>query len=115
MATSEEKIEIASRFLRAAPPGEINDVFNDVRALVGDSELLEGGILSALEEYNTEELATVEVPGIEGKVIVSKYGQVDTDRFIDPKTSQVFQVDHYRQTASDPEPHSPDAEIEDLR
>jgi capping protein alpha len=40
----------------------------DVRALVGDDELLDGGILTALEEYNTEELATVEVPGIEGKV-----------------------------------------------
>lgn len=40
----------------------------DVRALVGDDELMDGGILAALEEYNTEELATVEVPGIEGKV-----------------------------------------------
>lgn len=40
----------------------------DVRVLVGDDELLEGGILAALEEYNTEELATVEVPGIDGKV-----------------------------------------------
>lgn len=42
--------------------------FLDVRALVGDDELMDGGILAALEEYNTEELATVEVPGIEGKV-----------------------------------------------
>lgn len=40
----------------------------DVRVLVGDDQLLEGGILAALEEYNTEELATVEVPGIDGKV-----------------------------------------------
>ncbi|KAG0305163.1 hypothetical protein BGZ99_002175, partial [Dissophora globulifera] len=59
MATVDEKIKIASGFLKAAPP--------DVRGLIGDDELLDGGILGALEEYNTEELATVDVPGIEGK------------------------------------------------
>ncbi|KAF9408922.1 F-actin-capping protein subunit alpha-1 [Podila epigama] len=107
MATNEEKIKIASSFLKAAPP--------DVRALVADDELLEGGILPALEAYNTEELATIEVPGITGKVIVSKYGQIDTERFLDPKTGQVFTVDHFRQTASAPEPHERDEEIEELR
>ncbi|KAG0087473.1 F-actin-capping protein [Podila epicladia] len=107
MATSEDKIKIASSFLKAAPP--------DVRVLVGDDELLEGGILAALEEYNTEELATVDVPGIDGKVIVSKTGQVDADRFLDPKTSQVFSVDHFRQTASEPEAYEHDEEIEELR
>ncbi|KAF9960739.1 F-actin-capping protein [Mortierella alpina] len=115
MATREEKIKIASGFLKAAPPGEINDVFNDVRALVGDDDLLDGGILGALEEYNTEELATVDVPGIEGKVIVSKHGQIDGDRFLDPKTNQTFKLDHFRQIASDPEPHTVDEEIEELR
>ncbi|KAF9573308.1 F-actin-capping protein [Mortierella alpina] len=127
MATREEKIKIASGFLKAAPPGEINDVFNDVRALVGDDDLLDGGILGALEEYNTEELATVDVPGIEGKagllkrmafascVIVSKHGQIDGDRFLDPKSNQTFKLDHFRQIASDPEPHTVDEEIEDLR
>ncbi|KAF9087809.1 F-actin-capping protein [Mortierella sp. AD031] len=115
MATSEEKIKIASSFLKAAPPGEINDVFNDVRALVGDDELLDGGILGALEEYNTEELATVDVPGIEGKVIVSKHGRVEGDRFLDPKTNQTFRLDHFRQIASDVESHTVDEEIEELR
>ncbi|KAF9958532.1 F-actin-capping protein [Mortierella alpina] len=105
MATREEKIKIASGFLKAAPPGEINDVFNDVRALVGDDDLLDGGILGALEEYNTEELA----------VIVSKHGQIDGDRFLDPKSNQTFKLDHFRQIASDPEPHTVDEEIEDLR
>ena len=39
----------------------------DVRGIVGDDEVVESGILSALAEYNTEELAVVEVAGIEGK------------------------------------------------
>ncbi|KAG0051140.1 F-actin-capping protein subunit alpha-1 [Gryganskiella cystojenkinii] len=116
MATNEEKIRIASGFLKSAPPGEINDVFNDVRALVDDDELLTGGIMSALEEYNTEELATVEVPGIEGKVIISKHGQIDNERFLDPKTNQTFKLDHLRQSVSDLEPYTAvDEEIEELR
>ncbi|KAF9932415.1 hypothetical protein FBU30_008267 [Linnemannia zychae] len=107
MATNEEKIKIASKFLKAAPP--------DVRTLVGDDELLEGGILSALEEYNIEELATVDVPGIEGKAIVSKHGHIEGDRFLHPKTNQTFKLDHLRQTASEVEAHTIDEEVEDLR
>ncbi|KAF9352599.1 F-actin-capping protein [Mortierella sp. AD094] len=106
MATVEEKIKIASGFLKAAPPGEINDVFNDVRGLVGDDELLDGGILNALEEYNTEELATA---------IVSKHGQIENDLFLHPKTNKVFKLDHFRQIASDPVDHTVDEEIEELR
>ncbi|KAG0301306.1 F-actin-capping protein [Dissophora globulifera] len=122
MASVDEKIKIASGFLKAAPPGEINDVFNDVRGLIGDDELLDGGILGALEEYNTEELATVDVPGIEGKasrtcsiVLVSKHGQIDSDHFLHPKTNKVFKLDHFRQIASDPEDHTVDEEMEELR
>ncbi|KAI8357041.1 F-actin-capping protein subunit alpha [Mortierella sp. GBAus27b] len=115
MATTEEKIKIASGFLRAAPPGEINDVFNDVRGILGEDEAVEAGILDALAEYHTEELATVDIPGIEGKAIVSKHGQIENDRFLHPKSNKAFKLDHFRQIASDPADHTVDPEIEDLR
>ncbi|GJJ68825.1 capping protein (actin filament) muscle Z-line, alpha [Entomortierella parvispora] len=118
MATNEEKIKIASGFIKAAPPGEINDVFNDVRALVDDDELFTGSIMNAVEEYNTEELATVTVTGEDGKtfeVLVSKHGQIENDRFLDPKRNQTFKLDHLRQTVSDIEPHTVDEDIEELR
>ncbi|KAF9361102.1 F-actin-capping protein [Mortierella sp. NVP85] len=98
MATVEEKIRIASGFLRSAPP--------DVRGIVGDDEMVESGILSALAEYNTEELATV---------IISKHGQIEEGRFLHPKTNKVFKLDHFHQTASDVVDHTVDAEIEELR
>ncbi|KAF9383997.1 F-actin-capping protein [Mortierella sp. AD011] len=103
MATVEEKIKIASGFLKTAPP--------DVRGLVGDDELLDGGILNALAEYNTEELATVDIPG----AIVSKHGQIENDLFLHPKTNKVFKLDHFRQIASDPVDHTVDEGIEELR
>ncbi|KAF9435172.1 F-actin-capping protein [Entomortierella beljakovae] len=100
MATVDEKIKIASGFLKAAPP--------DVRGLVGDDELLDGGILDALEDYNTEELATVDA-------IVSKHGQIEGNLFLHPKTNKAFKLDHFRQVASDPVDHTVDETIEDLR
>ncbi|KAF9159864.1 F-actin-capping protein [Actinomortierella ambigua] len=107
MATSEEKIKIASHFLRAAPP--------DVRVLVNDDNLLQEHIMGALEEYNVEQLATIKVPGIEHEVIISKFGQIDNDHFIDPKSSKVFKLDHLRQVATDVEDHTPDESMEELR
>ncbi|KAF9113536.1 40S ribosomal protein S4 [Mortierella sp. AM989] len=83
-----------------------NSHSRDVRGLVGDDELLDGGILRALEEYNTEELATA---------IVSKHGQIENDLFLYPKSSKVFKLDHFRQIASDPVDHAVDEEIEELR
>ncbi|KAG0237962.1 F-actin-capping protein [Actinomortierella wolfii] len=107
MATNEEKIKIASNFLRAAPP--------DVRVLVNDDNLLQEHIMGALEDYNVEQLATVKVPGIEHEVIISKFGQVDSDHFIDPKSSKVFKLDHLRQVATDVEDHTADESMEELR
>ncbi|KAF9978522.1 F-actin-capping protein [Actinomortierella ambigua] len=71
--------------------------------------------MGALEDYNVEQLATIKVPGIEHEVIISKFGQVDSDHFIDPKSSKVFKLDHLRQMATDVEDHTPDEALEELR
>ncbi|RKO91143.1 f-actin-capping protein subunit alpha-like protein [Blyttiomyces helicus] len=102
--SDEEKLKIASSFILDSPPGEINDVFNDVRTLLDDDALLQRGIGEAFEEHNTEQLVAVDVPGAEHKVIISKYNQIDPAHYYDPRSSQVFSFDHIRQVASDPEP-----------
>ncbi|KAG0177863.1 F-actin-capping protein [Apophysomyces sp. BC1021] len=66
--TVEEKVAIASSFLLVSPPGEVNDVFNDVRTLVDNDEALQDGILKALEQYNTEQLITVTPPGLDYEI-----------------------------------------------
>ncbi|RUS22607.1 hypothetical protein BC937DRAFT_88244 [Endogone sp. FLAS-F59071] len=87
-----EKVTIAASFLLDSPPGEVNDVFNDVRTLIDNDEELQIGIIGALEEYNTEQLITVKLPGDEREVIVSKFGQIDNEHFIDPKSQQIFKA-----------------------
>ncbi|KAG0316754.1 F-actin-capping protein, partial [Dissophora globulifera] len=49
------------------------------------------------------------------EVLVSKHGQIDSDHFLHPKTNKVFKLDHFRQIASDPEDHTVDEEMEELR
>jgi len=111
----EERVKIASGFLLDSPPGEVNDVFNDVRTLIDNDEVLQDGINAALEEYNTDQLITVALPDDGREVIVSKYGQVDSEHFVDPKTHQIFKFDHVRLVASEFEVHTIDEATEPLR
>jgi len=83
--------------------------------LISDDEALQVGVNAALKEYNTEQLITVALPGSDREAIVSKYGQVDSERFVDPKTHQTFKFDHVRLVASDVEAHTIDEAIEPLR
>lgn len=111
----EEKVKIASDFLLSSPPGEVNDVFNDVRTLVNNDEGLQDGILQALEQYNTEQHITVTLPATDYEVIISKDGKVGEDRYLDPKSKQTFKFDHMRLTASDLEEYTEEKALESLR
>jgi len=103
--SDEEKIKIAGQYLLASPPGELNDVFNDIRVLIGNDALLQRGVSKQFEQYNTEQFTPVDMPGQSYKVVVSPFGQVDATHYIDPRSKQVFSFDHMRLVASDPQPH----------
>ncbi|KAJ1975830.1 F-actin-capping protein subunit alpha, partial [Dimargaris verticillata] len=113
--STDEKIKIATQFLLTSPPGEVNEVFNDIRGLINNDEALQEGITPALEQYNTEQLLTVTVPEVEHQVIISKYNQVDATHFIDPRSQQIFKFDHLRQVANKPQSHTVHEATEELR
>jgi len=102
--SADEKMRIASGYLLNAPPGEFSDVFNDIRVLVNNDALLQRGVMGAFQEYNTEQFQPVDMPGQSYKVVVSKFGQIDSTRYLDPRSNQTFSFDHMRQVASDPQP-----------
>ncbi|CAG8551039.1 11055_t:CDS:2 [Paraglomus occultum] len=111
----EKKLEIITKFLLDSPPGEVNDVYNDLRSLMNNPVVFKEGVLTALEQYNTEQFVTVTPPGQEHNVIISKYGQIEPNIFVDPKSHQKFRFDHMQQVATDPEPYEPDEATEPLR
>ena len=55
--------EIASAFIGGAPPGELSDVINDIKALTVDDSSLHGKLRPAFEKYNEEQLTTTKLPG----------------------------------------------------
>ncbi|KAG1057777.1 hypothetical protein G6F43_000420 [Rhizopus delemar] len=111
----EDKVKIASSFLLSSPPGEVNDVFNDVRTLVNNDEALQDGIVQTLEQYNTEQHITVCPPEFEYEVIICKHGKVGEDRYLDPRSKKTFKFDHVRLTASDLEDYTSEIPLDSLR
>ncbi|KAI9104461.1 F-actin-capping protein subunit alpha [Phlyctochytrium arcticum] len=113
--TSERNLQIVGGFMRDSPPGEINDVFNDVRVLLDDETLLETGAPAMFEEYNIEQYTTITPPGQKYQIVLSPWGRIDESRYLDPRASQVFAVDHIRLTSSDPQDVERNQDSEDHR
>lgn len=120
---SEERIQAASNFLLQSPPGEINDVLNDVRNIISDDDSLQSGVLPALRQYNLEQFITADVPGQNHQCIVSEAARAPaseeekeengSERFWDPRSHTSFRFDHLSLEASDPVVH--DIEPEPFR
>lgn len=124
-----ERIQAISRFLLQSPPGEINDVLNDVRNIIADDELLQQGAQPALRDYNIAQFITADVPGCDHQSIVSEVALVKAitnegqegeeddngERFLDPRSKTIFKFNHLSLEATDPLPADPDPESEPFR
>ncbi|KNZ57246.1 uncharacterized protein VP01_2201g3 [Puccinia sorghi] len=122
-ASLQDRLTVASALILQSPPGEVNDVFNDLRPIVGDDSELERGLIPALAQYNTEQLTLVELPNEKmpvrsqspdsqtqtGAMIcaAARVSSEEGDRFLDPHSQKTFAFDHLRLAASHLAPFSP--------
>lgn len=97
-ATAEQKLNIASYFVMSSPTGEVHDVLVDVSKLVSDPGVLSDTALKKImREYNLEQLQPAKTP--DGKnVVVSAYGAVADNEYLDPSTGKVLTFDHRKHT-----------------
>uniref|UniRef100_A0ACD5WR59 Uncharacterized protein n=1 Tax=Avena sativa TaxID=4498 RepID=A0ACD5WR59_AVESA len=117
--SDDQKREIAVWFLANAPTGEIHYVAKDVRALLQDEAVYEAAAAEAYPEYNKAHLVSLELPDRSGDIIITTYGELDKNDYIDPRTAQVATVDHVKQTCTKLRPaldeELPSAYIEEFR
>ncbi|KAJ2065216.1 F-actin-capping protein subunit alpha [Coemansia sp. S146] len=101
MSTTDDRIAKAAGFLLFSPPGEVDDVFNDIRGIVSDDDALQQHIGPVLAESNMQQFLAVDVPERQSSVLITPYNQVEEGRYLDPNTCTVFRFDHLRREASD--------------
>ena len=98
METSgDERVRIATDFIKAAPPGEFREVVTDVRILLGDDNLLSKAS-GVFYEYATDQFTTVNLPDGENS-LVTEFGHISDNKFYDPKSRKSFKYDYLKNEA----------------
>ena len=112
--SEEEKVRIVCDFIKSAPPGEFNEVVNDVRVLLADDRLLKERASDAFYAYSTDQFTTVKVN--DETCLVTKRGAIDQAKiFLDPKNSVSFKYDFLKKEASEITPVDRNEKVESWR
>ncbi|CAK9291244.1 unnamed protein product [Gordionus sp. m RMFG-2023] len=94
-----EKLKIATDFLLQSPPGEFNEVFNDVRLLLDNDNILKEGVMKVIAKYNMEHFVPCKIDE-KNTCLITPYSDQGNGKYIDPKSKKIFSFDHLKRQAS---------------
>jgi len=101
-----EKARIASEFLMHAPPGEFNEVFNDVRILVNNDKLLKENCSETFSQYDKDQMHAVALEGQDDKCLITQHNNLEANVFHDPNSQKSFKYDHLKKSTSEVKDHA---------
>ncbi|EMP25004.1 F-actin-capping protein subunit alpha-2 [Chelonia mydas] len=90
--SKEEKVWVICHLLYQAPPGEFCSVFEDLRILVQDDDLMRQEAAQVCAHHNKNNFTLVRIKGT--NVLVTRYNDLGGNRFFDPKNKFSFKFDH---------------------
>jgi len=117
MSVSTDDVKrIVSSFLLNAPPGEFHEVVTDVRGLLQNDSVLNELAPTTFKEYNTEQMLVLSVPNQTHKVLITKFGEISGEEYLDPQGKQIVSFDHFKQEITGTRSAEPaDTELEPWR
>ncbi|KAI2610091.1 subunits of heterodimeric actin filament capping protein Capz [Hypoxylon fragiforme] len=107
-------LETVESFVEGAPPGELADVINDIKALTINEPELVSQLGPAFERYNEDQFVTAKLPGSAQQVVISEHSSLGNGRYYDVESSSSFDFDHTTLKASNVQSHvleGPQAEL----
>ncbi|KRZ72321.1 F-actin-capping protein subunit alpha [Trichinella papuae] len=109
------RIEMANELVSNAPPGEIQEVYDDLRQFLENDETFTVLSASMFAEHNKRNFVPVLVEGIEKPVVViiTPFNVLNNGRIYDPRSKQSFEFDHIKLEAFD-RASCPNADVEEL-
>lgn len=117
--SDKQKVEIAKWFLLNSPPGEIQYVAKDVKSILNNDDLYKEAASEAFPYYNKSHLISIPMPNRSGDVLVTSFGELEGNAFLEPRTAQVAIVDHAKQVCTEVRPATdeelPSPYIEEFR
>jgi len=93
--TDEQLMQIANGFILSSPPGELNEVVQDVRCLLNNDDLLNRNAVETFRNYNTNQM--IQTTNGNHDVLITKIGEIGTNEYLDPIGKQVVTFDHIKQ------------------
>lgn len=95
-----EKTKIAAELIQEAPPGEFNEVWNDVRVLVNNDTII-SNCTPAAALYHKNQLLPVSYDSEQPKTLLTNYNELPDGRFFDPNTKKSFKYNFLSKEATD--------------